>query len=412
MDTPAKNLDWDALYAGRAENMRASEIRELLKLLSRGDIISFAGGIPDPALFPMDAMHRAHGEVLGDPKLGPAALQYSVSEGYPPLREWIAARMAKLGVRCTIDNIVITAGSQQALDLLGKLFIAKGDTTLVTKPTYLGALHAFNPYEPRYAELELDGNRTPMAYREDAAAGKSRIALAYAVPDFANPTGISVSQSARERLVELIGELDIPLLEDTAYEALRFEGAALPSCLALDVARRGDIDKSRVVYCGTFSKTIAPGLRLGWICAARDLVRKVVLAKQAADLHCSSLNQIVMHRVTSEVFDAQVGRIKATYTVRRDAMLKALSRHMPEGVHWTRPEGGMFVWATLPEGCDGAELLAVALEREKVAFVPGRAFFYDGEGANTIRLNFSLASEAQIEDGIARLGRVIAGWGK
>jgi DNA-binding transcriptional MocR family regulator len=409
MDTPA-HLDWDALYAGRADRMKASEIRELLKLLSRGEIISFAGGIPDPALFPMEAISRAHTEVLANPALGPASLQYSVSEGYPPLREWIAARMASLGVPCDADNIMITSGSQQALDLLGKLFLGKDDTLLVTKPTYLGALQAFNAYEPRFAELKLDGNMTPQAYREDAAG--SRMALSYIVADHANPSGISVPQPTRERLLDLIEGLGIPLIEDAAYEALSFDEAPLPSCLALEMARRGHIDRCRTIYCGTFSKTIAPGLRIGWICAARDLVRKMVLAKQAADLHSGSLNQIVMHKVATAVFDSQLVRLRAAYAARRDAMLKALKRHMPEGVTWTRPAGGMFVWATLPEGCDGGELLAAAIEREHVAFVPGRAFFFDGDGARNIRLNYSLMHEDRIDEGIARLARVIKGWGK
>ncbi|MDE2184254.1 MAG: PLP-dependent aminotransferase family protein [Alphaproteobacteria bacterium] len=407
-----KNRDWEALFAHRAERMRASEIRELLKLLARGDIISFAGGIPDPALFPMAAMQRAHAEVLGDPALGSAALQYSVSEGYPPLRAWIVSRMARLGIACDIDNVMLTSGSQQALDLLAKLFLGRNDTALVTKPTYLGALQAFNTYEPRFAELKLDGNMTPAAYREEAAAASSRLAMAYVVSDFANPTGISVPRAARERLLDAVADLDIPLIEDTAYEALGYDGAAVPSCLALDVARRGHIDSSRVIYCGTFSKTIAPGLRLGWICAAHDLVKKAVLAKQATDLHSSSLNQVVMHRVVTEVFERQVSRLAAAYAKRRDAMLAALERHMPEGVSWTRPGGGMFVWVTLPEGLDGAELLAAAIEREKVAFVPGKAFYFDGTGANHIRLSFSLMPEDRIEEGIARLGRVIKGWGK
>jgi DNA-binding transcriptional MocR family regulator len=402
--------EWDALYAGRAERMRASEIRELLKLLARGDVLSFAGGIPDPALFPTEAIQRAHADVLGDPKLGADALQYSISEGYPPLRAWIAQRMGKLGVPCDADNILITAGSQQALDLLAKLFLGKDDTVLVTRPTYLGAVQAFNAYEPRFAELRLEGNLTPSAYREDAQAAGSRLALSYVVADHANPTGITVPRETREKLIDLAEELDIPLIEDAAYEALTYDVTPLPSCLALEVARRGHIDKCRVIYCGTFSKTIAPGLRLGWICGAHDLVRKVVLAKQATDLHCSSLNQMVMHKVVTEVFDQQLAKLKAAYAGRRNAMLAALSRHMPEGVRWTRPAGGMFVWVSLPEGCDSTELLSVALEREKVAFVPGRPFFHDGSGANALRLNFSLMHEDKIEEGIARLGRVIAQW--
>jgi DNA-binding transcriptional MocR family regulator len=217
-----------------------------------------------------------------------------------------------------------------------------------------------------------------------------------------------MSEAARRRLLDLVAALRVPLIEDAAYEALRFEGTRVPSCLALDLARGGDIDSSCVVYCGTFSKTIAPGLRVGWICASRELVHKVVLAKQAADLHCATLNQMVMHRVASSAYDDQVATLVATYSRRRDAMLAALSRHMPKGVSWTKPEGGMFVWATLPADIDGAALLAAALRESRVAFVPGAAFFVNGEGANKIRLNYSLPDETSIEEGIGRLGRLVA----
>ncbi|SEC72042.1 DNA-binding transcriptional regulator, MocR family, contains an aminotransferase domain [Rhizobiales bacterium GAS191] len=404
------SIDWESAFAGRAEGMRASEIRELLKLLDQPDIISFAGGIPDPALFPSEALRSAFATILADPQLGPKSLQYSVSEGYLPLRRWVAERMAQRGIDCGIDNVVITAGSQQGLDLLGKLFLSAGDTALVTAPTYLGALQAFNAYEPRYDSLRLeDGNRTPAAYREAAKSNGGRVALAYVVPEFANPTGETLSLAARRNLLELAGELDIPVVEDAAYEALRFEGEALPSCLALDIARAGSIERSRVIYCGTFSKTIAPGLRVGFICAARHLVHKVVLAKQAADLHSATLNQMAMHQVVEAVYDRQIPKIVESYRRRRDAMLSALARHMPDGVSWTRPQGGMFVFVTLPEGLDGAALLADALAQARIAFVPGEAFFVDGSGANSIRLNYSLQSEAGIEEGIARLGRLIAG---
>lgn len=407
----AADLDtgWDALLAGRAARMRASEIRELLKLLEQPDVISFAGGIPDPALFPAEAIAEACGAILADPAAAGQALQYSVSEGYLPLRQWIAGHMAHLGVPCTADNIVITSGSQQGLDLLGKLLLSPGDTALVAAPTYLGALQAFNPYEPRYATLDPDGHGTDAdGCREAARAAGGRPALAYVVPDFANPTGETLDRAARLRLLDLTAALGVPLIEDAAYQALRFEGAAQPPCLALDIERRGSIERSRVVYCGTFSKTIAPGLRVGWICAAQPLVRKIVLARQAADLHSATLNQMVMRRVAETLYDRQVARIVGAYAGRRDAMLAALDQHMPAGVRWSRPEGGMFVWLTLPAGFDGAKLLASALHEERIAFVPGGAFFADGSGANTVRLSYSRPSEAAIGEGIARLGRVIA----
>jgi DNA-binding transcriptional MocR family regulator len=405
--TTAATIDWNAAFAGRSERMRASEIRELLKLLDQPDIISFAGGIPDPDLFPTAAISEAYAKVLSGAG-GPQSLQYSVSEGYAPLRRWIVGHMARLGVPCGIENIVITSGSQQGLDFLGKLFLGPGDTALVAAPTYLGALQAFNPYEPRYDILPSDKtNATAERYRDAAAAAGSRLALAYAVPDFANPTGETLGEAERLRLLELAADLDIPLIEDAAYTALRFEGTVPPSCLALDIERCGHIDRSRVIYCGTFSKTISPGLRVGWVCAAQDLVHKIVLTKQAGDLHSATLNQIVMHEVVERLFDDQVARIVAAYATRRDALLAALARHMPDGVSWTRPQGGMFVWVTLPEALDGAELLAAAVAEERVAFVPGGAFFVDGSGRHTIRLNFSRPSEAAIDEGIGRLGRLI-----
>ncbi len=405
--TTTHAMNWTAALARRADRMRASQIRELLKLLDQPDIISFAGGIPNPQLFPAQAMSEAYAKILAGPKSA-QALQYSISEGYPPLRRWIAERMNRLGVACEIDNIVITSGSQQGLDFLGKLFISEGDTALVAAPTYLGALQAFNAYEPRYDILPgEETNITPARYRDAAAAAGSRLALAYAVTDFANPTGITVSEAARLKLLDLTTELGIPLIEDAAYTALRFEGEPVPSCLALDVRRQGSIERSAVVYCGTFSKTIAPGLRVGWTCAARELVQKIVLAKQAGDLHSASINQMVMHEVVEAVYDAQIAKITADYRIRRDAMLAALAQSMPPGVSWTRPQGGMFVWLTLPESLDSTDLLARAVKEARVAFVPGDAFFVDGTGHNTMRLSYSLPPPDKIAEGIARLGRLI-----
>ncbi|MET0428732.1 MAG: PLP-dependent aminotransferase family protein [Microvirga sp.] len=402
-------LDWTKALAGRAERMGASEIRELLKLLDQPGIVSFAGGIPDPALFPTQAIADSAAALLADPASSAGALQYTASEGHRGLREWIVAAMGRMGVPCTLDNVVVTGGSQQGLDFLGKLLIGPGDTMLVTSPTYLGALQAFNPYEPRYDRLDLEGNMTPAGYRESAGAG--RIAAAYVVPDFANPTGESMPEATRIALLDLCAGLDIPLIEDAAYTALRFEGEAIPSCMALDVARQGGIEASRVVYCGTFSKTVAPGLRVGWICAASALVHKVVLAKQAADLHSSSLSQAILHRVVADGYDAQLRRVVDTYAERRTAMVGALARHMPANVRWTEPHGGMFVWVTLPEGMDGAALLARAIEEEKIAFVPGAAFHADGTGRNTIRLSYSLQPEAVVDDAMARLAGLIARMG-
>jgi DNA-binding transcriptional MocR family regulator len=408
MSPRAQQAEWEPRYAERAEHMRASEIRELLKLLDRPGIISFAGGIPDPALFPIADARAAYGEVLGEGGVGPAALQYSVSEGFLPLRQWIVRHMGQLGVACDEDNIVITSGSQQGLEFLGRLLLSPGDTALVTAPTYLGALQAFSAYQPRYDELRPDqGNRTPASYADAASSVGGRVKFAYVVPDFANPTGETLPKAARERLLDLAAELDVPVIEDSAYSALRFEGKAVPAIQALDARRSGGIDSCRTIYCGTFSKTMSPGLRVGWIVAAKPLVRRLVLVKQASDLNSSTVNQMVMHRLVETTYERQVTAARAHYRRRRDAMLAALAAHMPKGASWTKPQGGLFVWLRLPEGCDGAALLERAVAEADVAFVPGAAFFFDGRGRNTLRLSYSLPSEERIGEGIRRLAGLI-----
>ncbi|MGV1914556.1 aminotransferase-like domain-containing protein [Rhizobium sp. 22-785-1] len=400
-------LDWEQIFATRSSRMKASEIRELLKLLDQPDIISFAGGIPDPALFPDADFKQAYADIFSGAQVS-SALQYSVSEGYKPLREWIVKDMAKIGIDCSVDNVFITSGSQQALDYLGKLFLSPNDTALVTWPTYLGALSAFNAYEPTYDQLNPGGNRTPETYRDNAAKAGGSVKFAYLSADFSNPTGETVDLAGRKKLLELADELDIAVIEDAAYQNLRFDGEPVTPILALDIERNGGIEKTRTIYSGSFSKTLAPGLRVGFVVAAMPVIRKLVLMKQAADLHSSTINQMAIEHVASRGFDKQVAKIKAAYSARRDAMLTALDNYMPKTARWTKPEGGMFIWVTLPEGLDGAELLAQSLASERVAFVPGKAFFADGSGSNTLRISFSCANEQMIDEGIKRLGRLIA----
>ncbi|MBY6068567.1 PLP-dependent aminotransferase family protein [Leisingera aquaemixtae] len=399
-------MQLDQIFATRNSRMKASEIRELLKLLDQPDIISFAGGIPDPALFPADEFAEAYKAALR-PERQAQALQYSVSEGYLPLRQWIVAEMAKIGIQCDAENVLITSGSQQALDYLGKLFLSPGDTALVGWPTYLGALAAFNAYEPRFDRLSLNGNRTAESYAEGAAEAGSAVKFAYLSPDFANPTGETLDRAGRLRLLDLADALDCAIIEDAAYQSLRYDGEPVPPVLALELEQKGTIEDCRTIYCGTFSKTLAPGVRIGWAVAAKQVISQMVLLKQAADLHTSSINQMAVHGVAEACFDEHAGQLRAVYQRRRDVMLAAMEEHMPEGVEWTRPEGGMFIWVTLPEGMDGAQLLARSLETERVAFVPGQAFFADGSGQNTIRLSFSNSNHTAIEEGIARLGRVL-----
>ncbi|EJB07714.1 transcriptional regulator with HTH domain and aminotransferase domain [Rhizobium leguminosarum bv. trifolii WSM597] len=400
-------LNWDTMFASRSSRMRASEIRELLKLLDRPDIISFAGGIPDPALFPDQEFKQAYADIFDGAAVN-SALQYSVSEGYKPLREWLVRQMADLGIPCELDNVFIVSGSQQGLDYLGKLFLSPNDTALVTWPTYLGALQAFNAYEPAYDQLTPNGNRTPDSYRAAAAAAGGKVKFAYLSADFSNPTGETVDLDGRRKVLALAEELDIAVIEDAAYQSLRYDGDPIPPILALEIAEKGDINDTRTIYCGSFSKTLAPGLRVGFIVANAPVIRKLVLMKQAADLHSSTINQMAISDVAERGFEAQVAKIKAAYMKRRDCMLAALDKYMPEGTSWTKPEGGMFIWITLPEGMDGAKLLAKSLETAKVAFVPGKAFFADGSGANTFRVSFSCANEQMIADGIGRLGALIS----
>ncbi|HEY9218384.1 MAG TPA: PLP-dependent aminotransferase family protein [Phenylobacterium sp.] len=385
---------WSERYASRMGRVRASEIRELLKLLDQPDILSFAGGIPDPKLFPTGDIAAGYQRLLADPATAAQALQYSVSEGLPSLRRWIAERMARWGVPCEPENILITAGSQQALDFLGKLFLSPGDTVLVDRPTYMGALGAFNAYEPTYAGLP--------------EAATSQPTLGYFVPDFANPTGRSLTVAEREGLLDLATAGDFVLIEDAAYRELCFTGEERPTLLGLDIARSGSIEAARTLLCGTFSKTLSPALRLGWICGPSPVIEKLVLIKQGADLHVSTINQLAACEAVAQGYDQHLSRLRAAYGRNAQAMQTALAEHMPAGVSWSAPEGGMFVWLTLPEGIDGARLLERALREERLAFVPGAPFFADQAQANTIRLSYSLPSEAQIDDGMARLARVIA----
>ncbi len=399
-------MQWNQVLATRTSRMKASEIRELLKLLDQPDIISFAGGIPDPKLFPADAFRAAFGDALTG-KQAAGALQYSVSEGFKPLREWIAGEMGKIGIACDADNILITSGSQQGLDYLGKLMISPNDTVLLGWPTYLGALGAYNAYEPTYDRLDPRGNRSAESFRAKAEAAGGRVKFAYLSVDFANPTGETLDRAAREAVIDLADELDIAIVEDAAYQSLRFDGEAIPPILALEIARKGSIEAARTLYCGSFSKTLAPGLRIGWVCGAKEVIAKLVLLKQAADLHSATTNQIVVNQVARTIFEDHVAKLRSVYMARRDHLLKALKREMPESVTWTKPEGGMFVWLTLPEHIDAADLLAQSLKTERVAFVPGRAFFADASNGNTLRLSFSCADEAAIDEGMRRLARLI-----
>lgn len=399
-------FDWSKHYAPRAKRMAASEIREILKLLDLPDIISFAGGIPDPKLFPVAEIKAAYNDILSNPELAGSALQYSISEGYLPLRKWIADYMQQRGVEgCSAENILITSGSQQGLDFIGKLFIQPGDVVLTDAPTYLGALQAFNAYEPVYDLLPGPTNNRGVA--DYGKNGQRNPKFGYAMPEFQNPSGRSLTREQREELLDFADSLELPLVEDSPYEKLRYEGEVAEPILAMAAKRAGGLENAGVMYLGTFSKTVVPSLRIGWVCAPKALINKLVLVKQGADLHVSCLSQMVMYRVASQIMEPHTAKVRGIYKRRRDAMLAALEKYMPQGAEWTRPEGGLFIWVTLPAGVDGHLLLERAIRESRVAFVPGGAFYADRSGKNTLRLSFCTSDEIVIEEGIKRLGGLL-----
>jgi 2-aminoadipate transaminase len=403
---------WTDRYALRTGVMGSSIIREILKVTQQPDVISFAGGLPAPELFPVEQVQAACERVLAEH--GSQALQYSTTEGYPPLRRFIVEKMAEYGIAAEEENVLITHGSQQGLDLIGKVLLDRGNTVLLEAPTYLGAIQAWRPYEPRFATVPIDENGMQVNLVEEILIQK-RPKFIYALPNFQNPAGTTLPLERRERLIELASHYGVPIIEDDPYGELRYSGDHITPILVLDARRliaEGENDGNRyhkgdVIYISTFSKTLAPGFRLGWVVAPAEVIRKLVLAKQGADLHTNTLGQMVAYEVIKDGFlKRHVRRLRQVYRERRDTMLAAMESYFPGEVTWTHPDGGLFLWVTLPEGVDTEALLVEAIE-EKVAFVPGSAFYAMGGGENTMRLNFSNAPPEQIEAGIERLGRVI-----
>jgi 2-aminoadipate transaminase len=397
---------WDHRYAQRTQRMTSSAIRELLKLTEKPDIISFGGGMPAPEVFPVEEFTSACERVLKD--LGAQALQYGSTDGYLPLREMIARHTARYGIRISPDNILITSGSQQALDLIGKVFINPGDRILVEEPTYLGALQAWNAYGAEYVTIRMDENG--MITEELESALRCGVKFIYVLPNFQNPTGVTLSLERRKQLIEIADRYGVPIIEDDPYGQLRYEGENLPSVVSLDNEFRNNGEneyRGNVIYLSTFSKTLAPGLRLAWVVAPTQVIRKLVQAKQGGDLHTSTFNQIVAYEVARGGFlDRHIWLIRRIYSERRNIMLDAMDELFPPGVRWTRPQGGLFLWGMLPEEMNSADVLKVAVER-KVAFVPGASFYALGGGQNTMRLNFSYSNPEQIQTGIERLAGVL-----
>ncbi len=405
---------WSDHYAQRTQHLTSSAIRELLKLTQRPEVISFGGGMPAPELFPVHEVDAACQQVLA--KEGAVALQYGTTEGYQPLREMIARHTARYGIRVKPDNVLITTGSQQALDLIAKLFIDPGDRVVVDAPTYLGALQAFNLFGAEYASVPLDERgMNPDALK---AALRPHPKFMYLLPNFQNPTGLTMSLERRQTVIELADKYDVPIVEDDPYGQLRYEGKHLPPLVALEreahPGRRANGEGlGSVIYLSTFSKTLAPGLRLGWIVAPTDVIAKLVQLKQGADLHTATFTQVVAYEVARGGFlDRHIRTLRQEYHRRRDVMLSALEDNFPEswGVTWTRPAGGLFLWVSLPSGLDSHELLEAAL-KQNVAFVAGDSFFapdYDRREANRhMRLNFSYAAPDLLREGIRRLAKAV-----
>lgn len=383
------------LFSQRAEQLQSSAIREILKVTARPEIISFAGGLPSPATFPVERMQQAFEKVLSSQ--GKVALQYGTSDGYAPLREWVAASLSLDGVKILPEQVLMTSGSQQALDLLGKVLIDEGSKVLVETPSYLGALQAFSLYRPHFVSVPTDDfGVVPDSIPLHADGAR----LLYALPNFQNPTGRTMPVERRTALVDVCARLGLPLLEDDPYGALSYRGDPLPKMLTMN--------PGGVVYMGSFSKVLTPGIRLGYVVAPVPLTRKLEQAKQAADLHTAQLTQMVVHEVVKDGFlDTHIPLIRKLYAAQCEAMQSALAEFFPSGARWTRPEGGMFIWVTLPEKIDSMKLLEEAIAHN-VAFVPGAPFYANVVEHNTLRLSFVTVPPEKIREGVAILGRLIA----
>jgi 2-aminoadipate transaminase len=395
---------WSRRFSLASERTRSSAIRELLNVVANPDVISFAGGLPSTEAFPIARFREAAERILS--YQAAQALQYGSTEGYLPLREMIARHTGRYGIIVGPENILLTTGSQQALDLIGKVFINPGDGVLTERPTYLGALQAWNGHEPEYLSLDVDDHG--LDTRDLDRALRSGPKFIYLLPNFQNPTGVTLSLERRKLLVERADHYGIPIIEDDPYGQLRYEGEHLPPLVALDAQARGDDPYSgNVIYLSTFSKILAPGLRLGWVVAPAEVIRRLVAAKQGADLHTSNFVQMLAYEVARGGFmDEHVRKIRGLYRTRRDAMLAAMKLYFPLEVQWPHPAGGLFLWVTLPAGIDARELLHLSLV-ERVAFVPGSHFFPDAPLNNTLRLNFSNVEPDRIEEGIRRLAFVL-----
>ena len=386
-------------FAKRMEALNGSDIRELLKLIEKPEVISFAGGLPAPELFPIEEMKEISRIVLEES--GTQALQYSTTEGFQPLREQIARRMnSKNKTNVTKDDILITNGSQQGLDFAGRVFLNEGDVVLCESPSYLGAINAFKSYGSKFIEVPTDKDGMIMEELEKILEVTENVKMIYVIPDFQNPTGITWTLERRKKFIEIISKYEIPVLEDNPYGELRFKGESLPSLKSMD-------KKGLVIFLGTFSKILCPGYRLGWTCASQNILKKFIFVKQVADLQASSISQIEVSKfIDLYNLDNHVKKINEVYARRRDLMLETMKEEFPEGVEYTYPEGGLFIWVELPKHLDSRIIMKDCLANN-VAYVPGWSFFPNGGTENCFRLNYSNMSDDRIVEGIKRIGLVL-----
>jgi 2-aminoadipate transaminase len=399
-------VNYDQFYSNNAKGMKRSEIRELLKLTARPGIISFAGGLPAPDLFPIDDIKEMSRIVME--REGKTALQYGPTEGDNRLREELATLMQKDGVNITSNHLLIVTSSQQGLDLVGKVFVDPGDVVMTSRPTYVGAIQAFHSYGAKMLGIEQDEEGTQTAQLEaeieKLAAKGSKPKFIYEIPDFQNPSGITMSLKRRKELIRIAEKHDLVIIEDSPYRQLRFEGKTEPALIGMN--------SERVLSLFTFSKILLPGFRLGWMAGPTELIQKAVTAKQSVDLCSPPFNQAILYEYLHRgLLEKQIAVIIKAYREKRDFMLAKLSQYMPKlpGLKWTHPQGGLFLWVTMPESIDAGEMFHSAIEKQ-VAYVVGTAFYPDGGGHNSFRMNFSYSSMAEIEEGVKRLADVIRNW--
>lgn len=386
-------------FAKRMSEIKASEIREILKVTEQEDVISFAGGLPAPELFPIEEINEVNQIVLKE--AGTKALQYTTTEGYAPLREWIANRMnSRLGTSFDKDNILITHGSQQGLDLSGKVFLDEGDIVLCESPTYLAAISAFRAYGCKFIEIPTDEYGMDMTALESVLKETKSVKLIYVIPTFQNPTGKTWNTERRKKLAELSAKYNVAVIEDNPYGELRFEGEHLPSVKSFDTT-------GNILCTGSFSKIFCPGFRIGWIAGDKDIIRKYVLVKQGTDLQCNTIAQMVISEYLKRYdIDEHIGKIVEVYKKRRDVAVEYIERYFPQNIKFTYPEGGLFTWIELPEGISARDVLEKCLE-QKVAFVPGGSFFPNENRENTFRINYSNMPEDRIEKGLRIIAEVV-----